>query len=190
MHELSAIYGKNKAPQTVVREFANHSATCIDYDVSRQPVSVHKPLSRFLAGLYLHLEKYGLDFFSSELNIDRRLPPEVLIEPALRTQVLVGQVHANMWRRNGFALLNQMYFYHNVKFRSDMLDKDIISLQMGAAIIESNEFVLHVLDRYGLFQWINSPASHLDVSVSSIMSFCIFVCQYPGRSVLSLYFSS
>ncbi|CAG7818357.1 unnamed protein product [Allacma fusca] len=163
MLELSKIYGNDAGRTSSVREYANHSATCIDYDVSRQPVSVHKPLSRFLAGLYLHLEKFNLDFYYSELNnIDRRLPPEILIEPALRTQVLVGQVHANMWRRNGFALLNQMYFYQNVKCRSDMVDKDIISLQMGAAVIESNEFVLHVLDRYALFNWLNTAITPTD----------------------------
>jgi len=37
-----------------------------------------------------------------------------------------------------------------------MLDKDIIALQIGASLIESNEFVLHVLNRFGLYPWTDS----------------------------------
>ncbi len=61
-----------------------------------------------------------------------------------------------MWKRNGYALLNQLYFYHNVRCRADMLDKDVITLQISASIIESNEFLLHVINRFGLYQWIMS----------------------------------
>lgn len=43
---------------------------------------------------------------------------------------MIAQVHAGMWRRNGFALLNQLYFYHNVKCRAEMLDRDIVMLQV------------------------------------------------------------
>ena len=37
-------------------------ATCIKYDVSTQPVSIHLPVTRLLAGLYPHLNKLGLSF--------------------------------------------------------------------------------------------------------------------------------
>jgi E3 ubiquitin-protein ligase UBR2 len=70
-----------------VRELADHSATCIQYDVATQPVSIHLPLSRFLAGLHLHLEKFGLNFDSHELQVSPRPTPEQVIEPVLRTQV-------------------------------------------------------------------------------------------------------
>jgi len=58
-----------------------------------------------------------------------------------------------MWKRNGYSLLNQLFFYQNVRCRADMFDKDIIALQIGASLIESNEFVLHVLNRFSLFHW-------------------------------------
>jgi E3 ubiquitin-protein ligase UBR2 len=70
-----------------VRELADHSTTCIQYDVASQPVSIHLPLSRFLAGLHLHLEKFGLNFDSHELQVFPRPSPEQLIELVLRTQV-------------------------------------------------------------------------------------------------------
>ena len=44
---------------------------------------------------------------------------------------MIGQVHAGMWRRNGFALINQLYFYQNVKCRAEMLDRDVVMLQVN-----------------------------------------------------------
>uniref|UniRef100_A0A1B6DEC1 E3 ubiquitin-protein ligase n=1 Tax=Clastoptera arizonana TaxID=38151 RepID=A0A1B6DEC1_9HEMI len=144
-----------------VRELADHSAACLQYDVSSQPVSIHLPLSRFLAGLHLHLEKFGFNFDSPEFQMQTKQTPEQIIEPVLRTQVKIAQVHAGMWRRNGYSLLNQLYFYHNVKCRSEMLDKDIVLLQMGASLIESNEFLIHLLNKFNLINWANS---HFEVN--------------------------
>ncbi|XP_039295359.1 E3 ubiquitin-protein ligase UBR2 [Nilaparvata lugens] len=138
-----------------VRELADHSASCLQYDVSSQPVSIHLPLSRFLAGLHLHLERFGLEFDSPEFSMSTKQTPEQIIEPVLRTQVMIAQVHAGMWRRNGYSLLNQLYFYHNVKCRSEMLDKDIVLLQIGAFLIEANEFLIHLLNKFNLTNWAN-----------------------------------
>lgn len=68
---------------------------------------------------------------------------------------MISQVHAGMWRRNGYSLLNQLYFYHNVKCRSEMLDRDIVLLQIGASLIESNEFLIHLLNKFNLINWAN-----------------------------------
>ncbi|XP_063240177.1 E3 ubiquitin-protein ligase UBR2 [Bacillus rossius redtenbacheri] len=138
-----------------VRELADHTVSCLQYDVATQPISIHLPLSRFLAGLHVHLEKFGLNFCSSELQNIPKPNPEQLIEPVLRTHVMIAQVHAGMWRRNGYSLLNQLYFYHNVKCRSEMLDRDVVLLQIGAALIESNEFLIHMLNKFNLLNWAN-----------------------------------
>uniref|UniRef100_A0A646QGC2 E3 ubiquitin-protein ligase n=1 Tax=Hemiscolopendra marginata TaxID=943146 RepID=A0A646QGC2_9MYRI len=139
--------------KVIGRELANHSASCIDYDVSVQPVSIHLPLSRLVSGLHLLLERYGLSFDSPEFVIKNKPTPEQLIELPLRTYVMIAQVHAGMWRRNGYSLLNQIYFYHTAKCRTEMLDRDILMLQIGAALIESNEFLLHLLNKFGLVTW-------------------------------------
>ncbi|XP_026318050.1 E3 ubiquitin-protein ligase UBR1 [Hyposmocoma kahamanoa] len=139
----------------VVRELGNQSASVIPYDVSVEPVSIHRPLSRYIAGLHLHLHQHGLSYHSREFDRpDKPKPsPEELIEPVLQTMAMIAQVHAGMWRRNGFALLNQLYFYHNVKCRAEMLDRDIVMLQIGASLIESNEFIIHVLNKFNLLHW-------------------------------------
>lgn len=148
----NACYDPNEACE--VRELADHSVSCLTYDTSSKPVSIHLPLSRFLAGLHLYLEKYSLHFDGPEFQSLQPTPVQI-IEPVLRTQVMIAQVHAGMWRRNGYALLNQLYFYHNVKCRTEMLDRDIILLQIGASLIESNEFLIHVLNKFNLINWAN-----------------------------------
>ncbi|KAL0272834.1 UNVERIFIED_CONTAM: hypothetical protein PYX00_005659 [Menopon gallinae] len=139
--------------QTAVRELADHSATCIQYDVATKPVSIHLQVSRFLAGLYLHLEKYGLSFDSPEFQFPAKPSPEQIIEPVLRTQVMIAQVHSGMWKRNGYSLLNQVFSYHSVQYRSEMLDRDIVILQMGASLIQSDEFLIHLLNKFNLIEW-------------------------------------
>lgn len=135
-----------------VKELADHSASCLMYDVSARMVSVHLPLSRFFAGLYLHLAKYNVPFDTLSRGMQRPTP-EQLIEPVLCTQTMIAQVHSGLWRRNGYSLLNQLYFYRNVKCRSEMLDRDIVVLQIGASLIESNEFLIHILNKFNLINW-------------------------------------
>lgn len=150
---LKKLYEQPDNGRSQVRELADHSTSCIQYDVSSEPVSIHLPLSRFLAGLFLYLEQYDLHFQSPEFAIPTKPTPEQIIEPVLRAQAMISQVHAGMWRRNGYSLINQLYFYHNVKCRTEMLDRDIILLQAGAALIESNEFLILILNKFNLLNW-------------------------------------
>lgn len=137
---------------TEVKELADHSALCLMYDVSSKHVSIHLPLTRFFAGLYLHLEKFNLTFDTISTTMTKPTP-EQIIEPVLCTLTMVAQVHAGLWRRNGYSLLNQLYFYRNVKCRAEMLDRDIVILQIGASLIESNEFLIHALNKFNLINW-------------------------------------
>ncbi|XP_011198244.2 E3 ubiquitin-protein ligase UBR1 isoform X2 [Bactrocera dorsalis] len=134
------------------RHVAGHVAECIIYDVASRPVSIHLPLSRFFAGIYLHLGAYGLTFDNAVAGNKRT--PEEIMEPILCTQTMIAQVHAGMWRRNGYSLLHQLYFYRIVRCRTEMLDRDIIGLQIGAALIESNQYLIHILNKFNLIKWI------------------------------------
>ncbi|XP_060664254.1 E3 ubiquitin-protein ligase UBR1 isoform X1 [Drosophila nasuta] len=147
------IVGNEKVePKTV----AGHVADCLIYDVSTHPVSIHLPLSRFYAGIYLHLGAHDLTYDSLQaeteaLNI--KLTPREIIEPVLCTQAMIAQVAAGMWRRNGYSLLHQLYFYRNVRCRVEMLDRDIVCLQIGASLMESNEFLIHMLNKFNMIAW-------------------------------------
>uniref|UniRef100_A0A452U648 E3 ubiquitin-protein ligase n=1 Tax=Ursus maritimus TaxID=29073 RepID=A0A452U648_URSMA len=111
--------GFTDGEQPITLSICGHSVETIRYCVSQEKVSIHLPVSRLLAGLHVLLSK-------SEVS---ELSPPMLIEHPLRCLVLCAQVHAGMWRRNGFSLVNQIYYYHNVKCRREMFDKDIVMLQ-------------------------------------------------------------
>lgn len=131
------------------RTFIDLEVNCVDYEVLSKPVSIHIPLYRFLAGLHLYLDRYN----HRELQYCEWKSPELIIEPVLRVLVLKSQVRAEIWIRNGTSLVNQMYLYNNSKCRLIMSDKDIIILQIGATLIDSNEFVVHVLNKFDLLNW-------------------------------------
>ena len=64
------------------------------------------------------------------------------------------QVQAGMWRHNGYSLINQLYFYQNVRCRTEMYDRDIVLLQLCAAHFDSpDRFLLACLHRFNLLNW-------------------------------------
>lgn len=160
--------------QTVneVKELADHSTSSLMYDVSSKHVSIHLPLSRFFAGLYLHMEKFDLSFDTISGNFSKPTP-EQIIEPVLCTQTMIAQVHSGLWRRNGYSLINQLYFYRNVKCRAEMLDRDVVVLQIGASLIESNEFMIHVMNKFNLISW---ASPNFEVKMWMVITVWHLVC--------------
>lgn len=84
--------GNEASRRRYVRELLDYSVSCIEYDVSSAPVSIHLPLSRLVAALTLHLDKYDLNYNSPEFLVKGKPSPEELMEPVLRTQVMIAQV--------------------------------------------------------------------------------------------------
>ncbi|XP_059215811.1 E3 ubiquitin-protein ligase UBR2 [Centropristis striata] len=142
--------------QPISLSLAGHSVETFRYQVSQDKVSIHLPLCRLLAGLHVLLSRTDVaSRFPEQLPLGELSPP-LLIELPLRCLVLCAQVHAGMWRRNGFSLINQIYYYHNVKCRVEMFDKDIIMLQAGASMMDPNHFLMIVLSRFELFHIFSS----------------------------------
>uniref|UniRef100_A0A673KHP2 E3 ubiquitin-protein ligase n=1 Tax=Sinocyclocheilus rhinocerous TaxID=307959 RepID=A0A673KHP2_9TELE len=139
------------------------------YKVSQEPISIHLPISRLLAGLYVLLCQSGAiqylpDFvcicmFQVQLNFTE------LAEQPLRCVVLAAQVCADMWRRNGLSLVSQVYYYQDLKCRDEMFDKDIIMLQIAASKMDPNHFLILVLLRFELFDIFNGNSSSKDQEV-------------------------
>ncbi|KAG8560947.1 hypothetical protein GDO81_015191 [Engystomops pustulosus] len=134
------------AQQKTLVEMCGHSYQSYPFKVSRDPVSIHLPLSRMLAGLHSQLCKTGLITKLPELLSPNDFQVELLIESPLRCLVLAGQVAAEMWKRNGLTIISQVFYYQDVKCREEMYDKDIVMLQdqtrQWNALIEE---MLHVL---------------------------------------------
>uniref|UniRef100_A0A8D0GAB6 E3 ubiquitin-protein ligase n=1 Tax=Sphenodon punctatus TaxID=8508 RepID=A0A8D0GAB6_SPHPU len=127
-----------------------HTLESRPYRVSADPVSIHLPLSRTLACLHVRSSKTGAMSRLQEFISSEEFQVELLVEYPLRCLVLVAQVAAEMWRRNGLSLISQVFYYQDVKCREEMYDKDIIMLQIGASLMDPNCFLLLILQRYEL----------------------------------------
>ncbi|XP_048858643.1 E3 ubiquitin-protein ligase UBR2 isoform X1 [Brienomyrus brachyistius] len=142
--------------QPITLGMCGHSVDTFRYCVSQEKVIIHLPVSRLLAGLHVLLSKTEVAYrFPERLPLSELSPP-MLIEHPLRCLVLCAQVHAGMWRRNGFSLVNQIYYYHNVKCRVEMFDKDLVMLQAGASMMDPNHFLMIVLSRFELYHIFSS----------------------------------
>ncbi|XP_028334932.1 E3 ubiquitin-protein ligase UBR2 isoform X6 [Physeter macrocephalus] len=149
--------GFTDGEQPVTLSICGHSVETIRYCVSKEKVSIHLPVSRLLAGLHVLVSKSEVAYKFPELLPLSELSPPMLIEHPLRCLVLCAQVHAGMWRRNGFSLVNQIYYYHNVKCRREMFDKDIAMLQTGVSMMDPNHFLMIMLSRFELHQIFSTP---------------------------------
>uniref|UniRef100_A0A6Q2YLN7 E3 ubiquitin-protein ligase n=1 Tax=Esox lucius TaxID=8010 RepID=A0A6Q2YLN7_ESOLU len=136
------------------------------YKVSQEPVSIHLPISRALAG-----EENLSVCLSSVTSPWTITGPSVLQESCdytlwaehpLRCVVLAAQVSAEMWRRNGLSLVSQVYYYQDVKCRDEMFDKDVIMLQIAASQMDPNHFIMLILLRFELFDVFNGNHSNKD----------------------------
>ncbi|CAK5066505.1 unnamed protein product [Meloidogyne enterolobii] len=150
-----------------------HSADCYNYQVANCPISIHQPLWRFIGGLLCApdeiLKYYDCDIKKNTFafcDIDEDFPEisvkchnlkgtrGILMEMPLRSLVLNAQVSsAQIWRRNGFSLVNQMHNYTSNLCRTEMFDRDVQLLQAVGAIMEPNIFMIRMLDRFGLAKW-------------------------------------
>lgn len=82
-----------------------------------------------------------------------------IMEPSLRTCVMVAQFRSGMWRRNGYSLINQINFYHSPPLRKEMFGRDILALQECGAMCEANQFMIHLLNKFQLFTWSSSETT-------------------------------
>lgn len=150
----------------VTKDLFDYSVSCIQYDVSTSPVSVHLPLTRFAAALIVELMSRRLSnkvpydeslvLLTNENNeAERRQSMIDIMEPSLRTEVMIAQFRSGMWRRNGYSLVNQILYFHGASMRKEMFDRDILVLQECAAMYDPNEFMIHLLNKFNLLKWID-----------------------------------
>ncbi|VBB31014.1 unnamed protein product [Acanthocheilonema viteae] len=161
----------------IVVEVNGIKATSIPFDLSHGLLSVHQPLWRILAGLFTAqpslLQKICV------VNNTEKVPEgmvnlkgkrALLMEMPLRVFVLCSQSQAQMWRRNGFSLVNQIHNYSAPTCRAEMFDRDILMLQVCAAVIPPNTFIIRVLHRFGLRVWAETNFEEIRAACSNVAS--------------------
>ncbi|KAJ3226348.1 hypothetical protein HK099_005056 [Clydaea vesicula] len=142
------------------------------FKVSSQLVSFLHPLSWFLAHLLTFVPKLNfpannpdskdflqklfvfksLDLVKENISDDNRILR--LIEPCIRVNSLIAQIKCGLWVRNGFSVRNQALHYKEGSLR-DCMDNDIFMLQIGACLVEPNKFLITLIDRFELLNWLS-----------------------------------
>jgi len=166
-------------------ELQGYETKGVTFSVSSQAVSFHLPLCRLLAGLSLNLQQYSMAWKEDDFKLTAEEMPPIsqILELPLRSLVLVSQVYAGMWRRNGFSLQHQIFFYHSARCRGEMYDRDIQLVQFCAANMDPNSFMLQILDKYGLLHWAeknfavgeDESTKHLTSLVEECLAFLVTI---------------
>ena len=90
------------------KKLFNKDYRLIDYDITKQDVSIHAPLTRLLAALHKSLYQNSIDFSKLNLIENELIKIHALIEPSLRSLAMAAQTNVGLWRRNGYSLLSQV----------------------------------------------------------------------------------
>ncbi|KAI9244727.1 hypothetical protein BY458DRAFT_560944 [Sporodiniella umbellata] len=147
----------------------------VQYTVTEQPVSFHHPLHWLLSGLLEHAHLLTEDVlkeagwsqgFSSIVTLfhDTKAPLDQVLLPILdfpvRTIVFSSQIRAGVWVRNGYGIRNQAHHYRDISLRENTYDADVFLLQLGFTVIEANQFLATLLDRFDLIAWFLGDTKH------------------------------
>ncbi|KAG0208840.1 hypothetical protein BGX28_000315 [Mortierella sp. GBA30] len=150
----------------------------IEYKVSAQPVAFHHPLHWFLADLLenvnfldpAELQKVGFESFrhmmlqfvggENDTEQQRLFKLQEIFDYPLRVCVLMAQIKANVWVRNGFVIRTQAQYYREVSLRENTYDSDIFLLQIAMVLFEPEHLLVTALDRFELLEWFSGQREH------------------------------
>ncbi|CAB4385880.1 unnamed protein product [Rhizophagus irregularis] len=150
----------------------------VKFEVASQPVSFHNPLHWFLAELLENVNllddelliQHGFGNFQSMIGLDTESNEEVVqrvkekilgvFDYPLRVLVLLVQIRAGLWVRNGFGIRGQCHHYREISLRENTFDEDIFLLQTAFIILDPNIVLATILDRFDLVEWFNGGTDH------------------------------
>jgi hypothetical protein len=75
-----------------------------------------------------------------------------IMDHSLRTEVLLSQIRAGLWVRNG-QVMRQQALYFKYHFLRDLYEDNLFLLQSCAIVLGSDMFLTTVLDRFELIAW-------------------------------------
>lgn len=158
----------------------------IKYDVASQSVSFHHPLHWLLAGLLENISLLddgilaeagwmtsfcdlirGTDHCRFDFIDDRRLL--AILEYPIRTIVLLSQIRAGVWVRNGYGVRNQAHHYREISLRENTFDADVFLVQLGFTVIDPNVLLVTLLDRFQLTSWFTGDLQHQNYDASQLI---------------------
>ncbi|CAI2303389.1 unnamed protein product [Caenorhabditis sp. 36 PRJEB53466] len=165
MNRMPPVYTKAENDNSYLTIRINgEEATISHFDVLKSSTSIHQPIVRIIAGLFA-AHKHAAFVLTNEPGTElqekirailRSSDDTNLYELSLRVLVLCAQSNAQLWRRNGFSLINQIHNYFSPLCRNEMFDRDVLMMQVGAAIVPTSKFLIHLIHRFRLDKWVTS----------------------------------
>ncbi|GAA5987891.1 hypothetical protein JCM5350_006763 [Sporobolomyces pararoseus] len=77
-----------------------------------------------------------------------------VMEQPLRVIVLVAQIRAGLWVRNGFGVRAQQLHYKEYSLRENTYDQDLFFLQNSLVILDPSQVLASIIDRFDLKSWL------------------------------------
>ena len=74
--------------------------------------------------------------------------------------VLVAQIRAGLWVRNGFGMRAQQLHYKEYSLRENTYDQDIFFLQTAFVILDPSVVLIAILDRFQVQDWLGGADEH------------------------------
>ncbi|ORX64383.1 hypothetical protein DL89DRAFT_252038 [Linderina pennispora] len=182
----------------------------VKYDVASCPVSFHHPLHWFMAELCQHVKllsediarEYGFDSIRHMIfTAFNRAQHELLriLDYPIRVCVVMAQIRAGLWVRNGYVIRSQSHHYREVSLRENTYDQDIVMIQFFLSIWPDTDHILMaLLDRFGLYDWFSGQPhvsevyeqSHLQYMVEEFLNVLIVLVSErhvaTGKNALDL----
>lgn len=150
---LHLYHGENDTNVWTV-PYAGEVYSVLCWDITRKRVSVHYPLTRLLAALLMCTSRHPftrdkiMSLFSG--GEDQLL---YLCDRSIRALALYAQTVGNTWRRNGVALVNQVYYSKEIRCRSESFDRDLQMLQACAGLLnQPDRLFVTLLDRFNILK--------------------------------------
>ncbi|CCD26800.1 putative ubiquitin-protein ligase UBR2 NDAI_0I02310 [Naumovozyma dairenensis CBS 421] len=144
-------------------EICDHISQTINFQVGVDPQSFFNPMSylfRFVIQwsqcgrvepLDKIFEKY-IDFQDVFKDKERILH---MSESALSTIVLIAQINAGFWVRNGSPITYQANMYTRYSLRETAYMSDLFNIQLSMSFADPDDFLVTYLSRWGLKHWSN-----------------------------------
>ncbi|EQC27978.1 hypothetical protein SDRG_14254 [Saprolegnia diclina VS20] len=143
------------------------------YGAADVRVSAHYPLHRSLCLLYRSLlsKKRLCHAFRDALLTTlgaNEWHVHMLVLPLLEGLVWDAQVHAGLWKRNGWSVMNHSMNYGEPYYCMKFRNVDLLGLQLLADVVGIEAFVPLLLDRY--------DTAHLDCASTSVHEAMLAEC--------------
>ncbi|KAF1770368.1 hypothetical protein GCK72_002186 [Caenorhabditis remanei] len=162
MNNMPPVYTKaDDDSKEVTITINGESCKITHFDVLKSATSIHQPVVRIIAGLFT-AQNHAMFLMRNDCGNEIQEQIKTILitnedtnlyELSLRVLVLCAQSNASLWRRNGFSLVNQIHNYFSPLCRNEMFDRDILMMQVGAAMTPPLKFIIHLLQRFRLDKW-------------------------------------